>query len=180
MTPKTAQLFFSLLTLVSMGLALIVLAPWVARSWRPGVWGAIAPLRLPLAAAVAGTAMIGSLYFSEVANYEPCTLCWYQRIVMYPSAIMLAIAAWRRDLGVRVYLLPLLAIGGVVATYHYLLERFPDTLETSVCSVGIPCSAVWFEQFGFITLPLMALVGFCTIAGLLVIPASAGLVSESE
>ena len=55
-------------------------------------------------------AMIGSLYYSEIVHYQPCTLCWYQRIAMYPLVLILGIAAWRRDLGVRIYAIPLAAV----------------------------------------------------------------------
>lgn len=170
MTPETFQLFFSLLTLVAMGIAVTALVPWVVRGWREPVWGALEALRLPLATAIAGTAMLGSLYFSEVANYQPCTLCWYQRILMYPSAVVLAIATARRDVAVRWYVLPLTVIGVGVSTYHYLLERFPRSLHTGVCDVGVPCSFIWFTRFGFITIPFMALCGFAAVIALLLIP----------
>ncbi|MEM7737254.1 MAG: disulfide bond formation protein B, partial [Deinococcota bacterium] len=32
---------------------------------------------------IALVATAGSLYFSEVRNFIPCTFCWYQRILMY-------------------------------------------------------------------------------------------------
>src|SRR4051812_10965964 len=54
-----------------------------------------------LAALVAVVATCGSLYLSEVAHFVPCTMCWYQRIAMYPLAPMLVVAAWRRDRGIK-------------------------------------------------------------------------------
>jgi len=89
---------------------------------------------------VALLAMTGSLYFSEVAHYTPCLLCWYQRIAMYPLVLVLGIAAWRRDLGIRLYAIPLAAVGSVISAYHYLLEWFP-ALDTGACVVGVPCTA---------------------------------------
>ena len=172
MTTESATLFFGLLTFLSMGIGLAALAPWVVRSWRPVIWDTVEPLRLPVAAAVAGTCMLGSLYFSEVANFTPCTLCWYQRVLMYPSAILLVLAAVRRDLDQRRYVLVLAGLGMLVSSYHILVERFPSTFESSkVCELGVPCSRIWFERFGFITLPVMALVGFTTVVALLTIPA---------
>ncbi|MEX2556105.1 MAG: universal stress protein [Actinomycetota bacterium] len=55
------------------------------------------PAALPLAWAVALVATTGSLYYSEVAGYVPCTICWYQRVAMYPMALVLCIASFRRD-----------------------------------------------------------------------------------
>lgn len=175
MSTDTFQLFFALLALVANAAvlalvgarAVIAVAPdgAAAASARNFV-ASVAAYDLPLAWLVALTCTLGSLYFSEVANFPPCTLCWYQRIAMYPLAVVLGIAAVRRDRSVRVYVWPLVAIGAVIAIYHYLLERFPD-LESGVCDLGVSCGVVWFTEFGFVTLPYMALSGFLLIAVLL-------------
>lgn len=170
------ELFFSLLTLAANAGALTLAASHVivrlapagplagsARALLASFGGGAA---LVLAWAVAMTATLGSLYFSEVANFTPCTLCWYQRIAMYPLAIVLGIAALRSDRNVRTYVWPVATIGFVIATYHYLLEWFPR-LDTGTCSLSIPCELVWFRRFGFITLSYMALSGFLLIGVLL-------------
>ena len=126
---------------------------------------------IPLAFVVAAVATLGSLYLSEVANFVPCRLCWYQRIAMYPLPILLGIAWWKRDAGVRRYALPLAVIGMVISTYHILVERFPSLEGSGVCEVANPCSIRWVERFGFVTIPTMALAGFALIGGLLVYPA---------
>lgn len=132
---------------------------------RPGValgrQGAIV-----LATAVASVATAGSLYYSEVAQYTPCRLCWYQRIGMYPLVLVLGIAAWRDDPSVRRYALPLAAVGGIVSAYHYLLQWFPQ-LQTGVCDPGAPCAAFYVREFGFVSIPFMALMGFVAIGALL-------------
>jgi len=132
--------------------------------------GRLGPLALTGAWGVALLAMAGSLYFSEVANYTPCTLCWYQRIAMYPLVLILGIAIVRRDLAIRPYAIALAAVGAGISTYHYLLEWFPD-IDAGACHVGIPCTQVWFREFGFITLPLLALIAFALVIALLLIPA---------
>jgi hypothetical protein len=168
--PSTVQLFAALLTLLAMVATLMLL---VARMMRNNaaarsLVAAVSAVRNPLAAAVATTAMLGSLYFSEVANYVPCNLCWYQRIAMYPLAILLVVATVRRE-DIRHYVLPLASIGMVVSSYHWLYERVPS-LDAGICSVAVPCNLVWFEEFGFITLAFMALVGFATIVTLITLP----------
>jgi disulfide bond formation protein DsbB len=125
---------------------------------------------IPLAFVVATVATLGSLYLSEVADFVPCRLCWYQRIAMYPLPVLLGIAWWRRDAGVRRYVLPLAAIGMVISTYHILVERFPSLEGSGVCEVSNPCTIRWVERFGFVTIPTMALAGFACISGLLVYP----------
>lgn len=123
---------------------------------------ALGSAALWLSFAIALTATAGSLYFSDVAGLEPCTLCWYQRIAMYPLALILGIAAWRQDWGIRRYAAPLAAIGAVIAAYHVVLQRVPS-LPSTGCSVTAPCSAIDLERFGFVTIPVMALVAFAAI-----------------
>ncbi|MCB2223081.1 MAG: disulfide bond formation protein B [Actinobacteria bacterium] len=113
-------------------------------------------------------AMAGSLTYSEVAHYAPCEFCWYQRIAMYPLALTLGIAAVRRDRGHWRYSLPVVAIGAALSTYHYLMQQFPD-LSAGSCSAATPCTAAWVWEFGFVSIPLMALACFAAIAALVTI-----------
>ena len=122
-----------------------------------------------MAFAVALMATLGSLYFSEIAHFEPCRFCWYQRIAMYPLVVILGIAAWRKDIGARIYVLPLAVIGAILATYHYLLQWFPN-IEVTACSTTAPCTGVWFREFGYISIPFLALSAFLLIIALLLIP----------
>jgi len=117
---------------------------------------------------VATLATIGSLFFSEIAKFTPCTLCWYQRIAMYATAIILVVATIRRrDWTVRPYALTLAVIGAIVSTYHYLVEWFPEIESDGVCSLTVPCNYVWFRRLGFVTIPFMALCGFLAVGALL-------------
>jgi disulfide bond formation protein DsbB len=135
------------------------------RRARDAVWDRAAEVALPLAAAVALTATLGSLYYSEVVGFVPCELCWYQRIAMYPLPILLAVA-WRAgDLGIRRYVLPIAVVGGAISLYHYQLEWFPQQ-ATLACSAEVPCTVVWFRVFGYLSLPSMALSGFALIGWL--------------
>lgn len=118
---------------------------------------------LALGGLIAVVATAGSLYFSEVADFVPCRYCWFQRIFMYPLAILLPIAAWRRDLGVRWYVLPLATVGLGLSTYHYLLQRFPDLAGGSSCDVTAPCTAAWVWKWDFVSIPYMAGSGFLLI-----------------
>ena len=109
------------------------------------------------------TGTIGSLFFSEVMQYPPCVLCWYQRIALYPLVVILGIGIIKRDSAVTRYALPICLIGLVVATYHNLLYYgfIPESITP--CTAGVPCNALQIELFGFITIPLMALAGFVMI-----------------
>lgn len=107
-------------------------------------------------------ATLGSLYFSEIRHFLPCELCWYQRILMYPLAVILGIAVWRGDFKVRAYALPLAAIGAPISLYHYLVEKVPG-FGVTACKPPIPCNIEYVNYFGFITIAFMALVAFIAI-----------------
>jgi disulfide bond formation protein DsbB len=128
---------------------------------------------------VAMLATVGSLYFSEIAHYDPCRLCWYQRIAMYPLVVILGIAAFRRDDGIRIYGRALAAIGAVIATYHLALEWIPS-LDTGACGLGTPCTLVWFRALGFVSLPFLALSAFLLIFTLLSVRAPEAVTDDFE
>lgn len=170
MDTDAVQVFAALLTVVTWAGTVVVVAAWALRrrtGFARSVHETLSETSLWLAWIVPAGAMVGSLYMSEVANYAPCTLCWYQRIPMYSLAVILVIAAIRRDVSVRWYALPLAVIGLVISVYHYFVEWFPQ-IETNVCSLTVPCSNVWFREFGFISLPLMAASAFVFVIAVLV------------
>ena len=175
MTTDQVSLFLALLAVLAEIGSLVLVVTLVAHAARPAaawprdVLSWVSPLALVLAAVVAAVAMLGSLYFSEVAHFPPCRLCWYQRICMYPLVPILAIAAWRRDRAVRWYALPLAIIGAAISTWHILVERFPS-LESGACDPTNPCTIIWVEKLGYLTIPTMALSGFVVIGLLLVLP----------
>lgn len=129
---------------------------------------------LYIALVAAWIAMCGSLYFSEVAGYIPCTFCWYQRILMYPLAVIIAVGIWRRDQHLPFLILPLSVLGIGVSTYHYLLQKTTLFSEVSTCQVGVPCSGIWINWLGFITIPFLALIAFFVITMMTIIAWQAG------
>lgn len=118
---------------------------------------------------VALVATAGSLFFSEVMKLPPCTLCWYQRIAMYPIVLLAAAGIVRKDkqLSVNVLLLSLPGLG--ISIYHNLLywKILPESIAP--CTMGISCTTKFFEWFGFITIPFMALSAFTIITVLALI-----------
>jgi len=124
---------------------------------------------LPLAWLIATVTTLGSLYYSNVQGYEPCVLCWYQRICIYPWTVVLAIAAWRRDAAVRVYAIPVLAIGAGIAAYHSWVQAYPPESGTAFCTASAPCTTRWVWELGFVSLPFMALSACVAMIALLVV-----------
>ncbi len=179
MDTRAVTLGFAVLALVAqVGSAAVVLAHLSGRG--PQLRRRVGRYSLAAAAVVAWTATIGSLYLSEVADFPPCRLCWFQRTAMYPLAVVLGVAAVRRDQSARLYGAVLAGLGAPISIWHLFVERFPN-LEGSSCDPLNPCSIIWVEHFSYVTIPAMALSGFALILALLSlspIPSSAATPSE--
>jgi hypothetical protein len=174
MSVDTFSVFFALLALVALGGAAgITVVALVGRRSDLGVlgpvWDDVRRAALPLAWVVATVTTLGSLYYSEVEGYVPCELCWYQRIAVYPFAIILAIAAWRRDAGIRVYAVPVLAVGAVIAAYNAWIQAYPPDSGSAFCSADAPCTTRYVWEFGFVSLPFMALSACLAMIALLLV-----------
>lgn len=115
-------------------------------------------MKLLVAWIVSLTATFGSLFASEVMGFIPCDLCWYQRILMYPLAVLLGIAYFTKDKLIYRYTLPLSLTGLLVSGYHYYLQQFAPKDATGFCTAG--CTGKYIDWFGFITIPFLAFVAF--------------------
>lgn len=108
-------------------------------------------------------ATLGSLFFSEVAKFAPCILCWYQRIFTYPQALIAYISIMRSESRfVAPYLLALNIVGILFSMYHNFILWFPEYAEFISCSTkgGPSCIEGYTFYYGYITIPMMALTVF--------------------
>jgi disulfide bond formation protein DsbB len=168
------------------GLLLIVGLGWLVglRSMSDVVRRAVEGYELWLVFLVSSIATGGSLFFSEIAGFVPCELCWYQRICMYPLTIVTLLAALANDRHVARYLLPLPLVGAGVSIYHLLVEN-GVVHQAKACLLSAPggCATKWINEFGYMTIPTLALTGFVLCAAFLVLaatpPISAATVNES-
>jgi disulfide bond formation protein DsbB len=150
-------------------LGLFALVSERGRRWLVEARESLFGSELWLAWLIAAVATAGSLFFSEYSNFIPCRLCWYQRIFMYPMAIVLLGTALRRDVrGAFLYAIWLPIIGIGVSAYHIYIEYHPEA-ETAGCKVGAPCTIKWIDKFGYITLPVLAASAFAAIITLLLL-----------
>ena len=138
------------------------------RALLAAVGRAIVGAELWLAFAVALLAVGGSLFFSEYAHFVPCKLCWFQRIAMYPLVPILLIGALRRERTAALYGLVLSIAGGLISTWHILVERGVIE-EAQSCQISAPggCALKWINEFGYVTIPVLALTAFALITALL-------------
>ena len=157
------SLFTALLALVALAVTVGLVALGATAGGRRRIRGLRADM-MRLAFSVAAVSTAGSLWFSEVGDFVPCQLCWFQRIAMYPLVVVLGVAVWRGDPDPRWRVLPFSVVGLLVSAYHYQLQLFPD--QGSSCDVTAPCTQRWVEEFGFVSIPFMAFCGFAAVTTL--------------
>jgi disulfide bond formation protein DsbB len=133
--------------------------------WGYELWGAFV---------VAAIGTGGSLFFSEIAGFPPCEFCWYQRICMYPLSILTLFIAAHNDNRAARYLVPLPFAGACISIVHLLIEN-NVIKEPASCQITglVGCNTKWINEFGYITIPTLALTGFLLLIGFLVL-ANAG------
>lgn len=113
---------------------------------------------------VALVATLGSLFFSDVAGYTPCKLCWYQRILMYPMVLLLGRAYLLRDHRIAGYTMMLSGVGGIIALYHYYLQLGGSIIiPCSTVGYSVSCTENFVLTYGYITIPVMSLTAFLLI-----------------
>ena len=107
-------------------------------------------------------ASIGSLYLSQVLELAPCEMCWWQRIMMYPIALILTVAMVRKDIKAYLYAWPMALLGMFFAAYHYYLQFWADS-SAAQCSTEASCSSTYYKVFGFMTIPFGAFFFFLAL-----------------
>jgi disulfide bond formation protein DsbB len=171
-------ILLAVLGVVGQGLAALLLV--VGIGWLAGLREVGDVLRrtlegyeLWLVFLVASVATGGSLFFSEIAGFIPCELCWFQRICMYPLAIVALLAALANERRVARYLLPLPLVGAGVSVYHLLVEN-GVVEQARACLISAPggCATKWIEEFGYVTIPVLALTGFALCFAFLLLAAA--------
>ena len=165
----TINIVFSSATIAGQIFLVLLLALFVferKQLARNAVWRFLSRHAILFGFITALAATGGSLLYSEIIGYEPCKLCWFQRIFLYPQTVLFAVALLRKDKGVAPYAATLSIVGAIIVGYHYLLQIG--------ITAGLPCSAVGYSaacsqrfvlQYGYITIPMMALTAFLLIIG---------------
>lgn len=109
---------------------------------------------------IALVATAGSLFFSEVMEFTPCSLCWYQRIAMYPLVLLFGVGLFQELKETVAFSLPVVVIGWLIAVYHNLVQFGVIPESASPCRLGISCSSKYINWFGFITIPMLSMIAF--------------------
>jgi disulfide bond formation protein DsbB len=117
----------------------------------------------------ASVATLGSLFLDKALGIEPCSLCWYQRIFMYPLVLILLAGLLPLDRRITRYALPLAFFGWITAFYHLLMYIgiIPESLQP--CGSGPSCVQDDLDLFGFANIPMLSLLSFTLVIGLLLV-----------
>jgi disulfide bond formation protein DsbB len=125
---------------------------------------------LPLGFLISFLGMVMSLFYSEVVNYIPCDLCWYQRIFMYSQVFLFAYAWYRKDRAILPYTLLLSLFGLAIGIYHHMLQIGFDLMKPcSSAPFAVDCAKPSFIEYGFVTFPLMSVVLFGFLSLLMIV-----------
>lgn len=116
---------------------------------------------------LASIATLISFYFSDVRNLEPCHLCWYQRICLFPLVIILGIAAYKSFFDITRYVLPQIIIGLILSLYQIAIQEIPGWNPIDICGAGPSCAEKYDIGLGPITIPMLAALAFLIIGILL-------------
>jgi disulfide bond formation protein DsbB len=109
-------------------------------------------------------ATLGSLYFSQIRGFEPCTLCWYQRILMYPIILIAGIGLFQKNANIALTTAVFAFIGGGISLYHYGIQKLAFLSDSAPACGLVPCTGQYINYLGFITIPFLALIAFLLIA----------------
>lgn len=137
-------------------LSILVLAIILKNTWGKPIIEFVAKHSLQLGLSVALSAVIGSVFYSEIIGFEPCVLCWWQRVLIYPIAVIFIVALSKRLDNAFTYVVPLATLAAIVAFYH-AYTNLGGTSILPCTEEGSLCSRLYVMEFGYITIPTMSL-----------------------
>lgn len=158
-------LFTNIVTVVVIVLFLFSKSSKLAESYWKKIVSVLQNRGYLIAFLVSLAAVSGSLYFSEVADFQPCKLCWFQRIFMYPLPIILGVAIYKKLKETWNIVFPLALVGAIIAIYHYYFQVTGNgLLPCSTVGFSVSCSERFFTNYGYITIPWMSASAFLIVS----------------
>ena len=108
---------------------------------------------------VALGAVLLSLFYSNVVGYPPCELCWIQRIFLYPQLILFGMELYKKERSIIDFSIMFAVLGSITSIYHVFIEA--GVASGSACASpsngGVSCAIRYIYEFGYVTMPIMAL-----------------------
>lgn len=155
-------------TILGIPLALFLLAAIFRKNADAGAAGRLVKFlkerALLFSFLLALVSTIGSLFYSNIIGFAPCLLCWWQRIFLYPQVVILGVALSAKSKNWWQYTIPLSALGAATAAYNSYLQFGGNPLvPCSASGVASDCARVYFLEYGYVTIPTMALTVFALL-----------------
>lgn len=162
---STYTLILSILTILADISIVFIILCFIISKFKKQFLPFIKKYAIELSFIFSAAAVLGSFFYSEVIGFEPCKLCWFQRILMYPLPLILGIALAKKHTNVRDYILPLSIIGMIIAGIHYYTQI--SSASTSFLCRGteetISCIQRFIFEFNYITIPVMSFTVFALV-----------------
>lgn len=147
---------------IAIFMVILLATPLKRRGWGKTAYDFFSDNAVLFAFLVALASVASSMFYDLVIGFAPCLLCWWQRIFLYPQAVLLLIALIKDSEDVRKYCFALSGIGILFSIYHSYLQFGGESIFP--CSAtGVSCEHVYFVEFGYVTIPTMALTAFALI-----------------
>ncbi len=155
----------SLNTLIGFGVlvsnivfVIVTVAFIVSVAWRKKVYLFIHSYILKIVFWSALVASVGSLIYSNIIGFPPCELCWWQRVLLFPQVLIAGIALVKKDKSIIQYILPMSALGAIIALYQSFIHwGFVSASILNCTAIGGECAKIYVNEFGYITIPFMSL-----------------------
>jgi len=100
-----------------------------------------------------------SLFYSEIVGFPACELCWIQRIFLYPQLVLFGMELYKKDRSIVDFSIAFAIFGSIVSIYHIFVES--RIASGHACADpsngGISCATRYIYEFGYVTMPIMAL-----------------------
>lgn len=104
-----------------------------------------------------------SFFYSDVVGYIPCVLCWYQRVFVFSQPILFMVGLIKKESGILYSVFWLSFVGALISLYHYFVQMVDVAFVPCPATGGISCARREFIEFGYVTIPMMALTYFVTM-----------------
>lgn len=166
MTPFVSTLIY-LMAIGTVVLDVVIIGKLLAlfkTSWRVKLIAALRAHGLELVFVLSTLAVAGTLLMQFAGGLNPCDMCWWQRIFMYPIPLisLIALLKGKKLSDVADYFIALAFIGALFALYQHLLQVLPAG-SLIPCDATDDCAIRSIFYFNFVTIPWMSLTVFVTI-----------------
>ncbi len=164
-----SYLIGGLTILAQIGLVLFIIATLNSAKLREWLHERVGKHGVLFMLTIVGASIVGSLFYSNVAGFAACLLCWIQRGLMYPQIILFGWYLYRPRRGLLDVALVMTILGLIVSGYHIILENGGAELVPCTATLAVSCTTKYVNIFGYVTIPTMSFTVFAALLTTLII-----------